>query len=75
MSENRKQAQIECGIRENAFPVLNVCCEKHVSLWGGRYEALCLYCKVWTSMPYGDELQQNHIIECLQYGYGKRIKE
>ncbi len=75
MSENKGQAQIECGKGEESFPYLNVCCKKRVPLWEGRYEALCSCCKVWTSMPYGDQLVVTHIIECSQYGYGKRIKE
>lgn len=75
MSENRKQAQIECGIHEDAFPVFSVCCEKRGALWKKEYEALCPCYKVWTSMPYGDQLAVIHIIECLQHGYGKRIKE
>lgn len=66
--------QINCGVPEEAFPCLQHCCEKYDSLADIAYGSTCPHCVIWTSMPDSVDLAVNYILECLLYGYGKRIK-
>lgn len=63
----------ECGVPEEQFPLDGKCCRKLSSLTGTVYVKLCLYCRIFTSMPTGASLTVNHIFECEPHQYGKRI--
>lgn len=64
-----------CGVLEGQFPLLGKCCSKSSSISGTVYIKTCPDCSIWTSLPDGTSLTISYIFECLQYGYGKRIKE
>jgi hypothetical protein len=64
-----------CGVTEEEFPRLNMCCARDGRLPGVQYCKICPGCSVWTSIPEGASLTTASIIECLRYGYLRRIKE
>jgi hypothetical protein len=64
-----------CGVSEEEFPRLNMCCARDGGCQGTKYRGLCPGCSAWTSIPQGISLTTASIIECLRFGYIKRIKE
>jgi hypothetical protein len=68
-------AYADCGVQEVQFPFVEKCCSKSSSISGTVYKKACSYCSIWTSLPDGTSLEITYIVECSQYGYGKRIKE
>lgn len=65
----------DCGVNEEVFPRMNLCCEKAALPFGASLQARCPNCTVWRSPPDGDSLMMTHIIECSKYSFFKRIKE
>lgn len=64
-----------CGVTEKEFPRMGMCCARECSHPGARYLGICPGCSAWTSIPEGASLTTASIIECLRFGYLKRIKE
>lgn len=65
----------DCGVNEEQFPQMRQCC---IYIGFGtlqKYQKICPYCKVWSSLPDGLTLEVATIFECIRYGYGKRVKE
>lgn len=69
------EGEQDCGLTEERFPCIGGCCDKLRGLTGTLFEPRCPQCHIWTSLPDGDSLKVATIIECVLYGYGKRITE
>ena len=65
----------DCDVTEEAFPCLGKCCRKNDDIFMVSYEKICRHCDVMTSLPYGNDLKMVTMIECLLYGYDKRVIE
>lgn len=67
--------ETDCGVNEKDFPRLKLCCERTALPFGDSFQVCCPNCTVWRSPPDGDSLMVTHIIECIKYGFFRRIKE
>jgi hypothetical protein len=65
----------DCGVNEEMFPCPGKCCRKSNGIFMVSYEKICPHCDVMTSLPYGNDLKMVTMIECLLYGYDKRVIE
>ena len=75
MDINERVLFENCGVEEGMFPCLGICCSENDTLFGVSYAKVCPYCRISTSLPYGQDLKTATIIECDRLGYGKRIKK
>ena len=72
--QNRDNLLYEnCGIREDMFPCLGICCSQDKSFLNTAYVKVCPYCQISTSLPSGTSLRTASIFECSRLGYGRRV--
>jgi len=64
----------DCGVPESQFPCIEKCCSKSISMSGTVYKKNCPYCSIWSSFPDSTSLEVTYILDCILYGYGKRMK-
>jgi hypothetical protein len=70
-----KKKRADCGVAEEHFPCVGVCCEKRGGLPGTPYRKICADCSAFTSLPDGKSLEVATIFECRRFGYGKRARD
>lgn len=75
MEDRGETGHENCGVKEEMFPCLGICCIKDNAVFKVSYVKVCPYCSISTSLPCGLSLRTATIFECSRLGYGKRIME
>lgn len=71
----KRPGETNCGISEEQFPMLKICCSYSGAGALQRYKSSCPFCKVYALLPTGENLEVATIFECEKYGYCRRVKE
>jgi len=75
MQRRDKLLYESCGVEEDMFPCLGICCSQDNSILNTAYVKVCPYCQISTSLPSGARLRTATILECSRLGYGRRVTE
>ena len=65
----------DCGVSEEQFPCLGVCCEAREGAFGPEYRHICPRCSAVTLPPDSSTLQIATLFECTRLGFGRRMTD
>lgn len=61
-------------LKEEYFPKQGQCCKRSEADREPTIKKLCPHCRVWMSFIDSNSLAGTTVIECVKFGYEKRIK-
>lgn len=64
-----------CGVSEEKFPCVGICCEARKGTFGPEYRSVCPCCSAMTLPIDSSTLEIATLFECSRYGFGRRMTD